>query len=239
MINKKDKMKKTIGIIGGMGPLATSDLFKKIIDITDADKDQDYPRVLIDNNINIPDRTMAILHGGESPVPEMVRSATILSEMGADVLIIPCNTAHYFYNIIADSVNIPVLNMIKETAAEALAKGCKKAGLLATDGTIQTGIYSNVFESSGIEMIVPEGDRQEAVMDIIYNGVKAGKKEYDVTDYKNTIQDLFDRGAETVILGCTELPLAMDLYNVKAASIDPTMALAKAAVRFSGYNVKS
>ena len=129
--------------------------------------------------------------------------------------------------------------MIKETAAEALAKGCKKAGLLATDGTIHTGIYSNVFKSSGIEMIVPEGDRQAAVMDIIYKGVKAGKKEYDVTDYNNTIQDLFDRGAETVILGCTELPLAMNLYNVKASSIDPTMALAKAAVRFSRYNVKN
>lgn len=126
MVNKKDKNKKTIGILGGMGPLATSDLFKKIIDVTDVDKDQDYPRVLIDNNTNIPDRTMAILHGGESPVPEMVRSTTVLSEMGADVLIIPCNTAHYFYNVIADSVTIPVLNMIKETAAEALAKGCKK-----------------------------------------------------------------------------------------------------------------
>ena len=151
-------------------------MLAKIIDVTDADKDQDYPRVLIDNNTNIPDRTMAILHGGESPVPEMVRSATVLSEMGADVLIIPCNTAHYFYNVIADSVTIPVLNMIKETAAEALAKGCKKAGLLATDGTIHTGIYSNVFKSSGIEMIVPEGDRQAAVMDIIYKGVKAGKK---------------------------------------------------------------
>ena len=88
-------MSRNIGIIGGMGPLATCDLMEKIIDYTDAASDQEHIHVLVDSNTNIPDRTEAILHGGENPVPEMVKSAWKLESMGADILIMPCNTAHY------------------------------------------------------------------------------------------------------------------------------------------------
>ena len=126
-------MKKTIGIVGGMGPLATSDLFRKIVEITDAASDQEHVRVCIDNNTEIPDRTAAILKGGEDPVPEMVKSAVRLQGMGADVLIMPCNTAHYFYDRLTPFVDTPFLNMIEETAKEIKRRGIKKAGLLATD----------------------------------------------------------------------------------------------------------
>ena len=222
--------KKTIGIIGGMGPLATADLFKKIVVNTKASIDQDHIRVLIDNNTNIPDRTAYILQKNTNPVPQLVKSAVTLWVMGAEILVMPCNTAHYFYSQVQSAVDIPVLNMIEITCNALLKKGVKKAGLLATEGTIKSKIYQNVFENSGIELLKPNKKEQADVMDVIYNGVKAGNKDYDVTNMKKVIDKLLDRGAETLILGCTELPVAMELYNLRYPSCDPTLELARGAI---------
>ena len=109
-------MKKTIGIIGGMGPLATADLFTKIINLTKASKDSDHIHILIDNNPKIPDRTSAILYGTESPLPYLIESANRLVSAGADFLIIPCITSHGFYDELSDNVSIPILNIAEETA---------------------------------------------------------------------------------------------------------------------------
>lgn len=229
--------KKVIGIIGGMGPLATADLFKKIVLNTKAEKDQEHIRVLVDNNTNIPDRTKAILHGGEDPVPELTKSAKALRKMGADLLIMPCNTAHYFHGKVQESVDIPVLNMIEITCNALKEAGIKKAGLLATDGTIQSGIYQSVFDASGIELVKPGTDGQKAVMDMIYSGVKASKWNYDTAEAKKEMEKLFDMGAEVLILGCTELPLAKEMYNLEYPSVDPTLELAKEAIRMAGGTV--
>ena len=115
--------KKVIGILGGMGPLATADLFQKITLHTAASCDQDHPRVCIDSNTNISDRTAALLHGGADPVPEMVKSAQRLESIGADLLIMPCNTAHNFYDAVASSVSIPVLHMIAITRDALKSRG--------------------------------------------------------------------------------------------------------------------
>ena len=169
--------KKVIGIIGGMGPLATADLFQKIILHTAAGCDQEHLRVCIDSNTNIPDRTAALLRGGADPVPEMVKSARRLESIGADVLIMPCNTAHNYYHSIEGAVSVPVLHMIALTRDALRARGVKCAGLLATDGTVQTGIYQRTFAQSGITLLTPDADGQSAVMDVIYNGVKASEME--------------------------------------------------------------
>ena len=177
--------KKVIGILGGMGPLATADLFQKITLHTAASCDQDHPRVCIDSNTNISDRTAALLHGGADPVPEMVKSAQRLESIGADLLIMPCNTAHNFYDAVASSVSIPVLHMIAITRDALKSRGVKCAGLLATDGTVQTGIYQRTFEGSGVELLTPDNtEDQSAVMDIIYNGVKAGDLTHDATAFR-------------------------------------------------------
>lgn len=231
-------MKKTIGIIGGMGPLATSDLFRKIVEVTDAKSDQEHVRVCIDNNTEIPDRTAAILSGGRDPVPEMAKSAVRLEGMGADVLIMPCNTAHYFYDRITPFVDTPFLNMIEETAKEARRKGIKRAGLLATDGTCRSGVYKTVFDAMGIGMCMPSPNRQKAVMDVIYKGVKAGNLSIDLTGFYEAIEELFADGVQTLVLGCTELPVAFELFRVNRPNIDPTLVLAKAAVRFVGAGVR-
>ncbi len=226
--------KKVIGIIGGMGPLATADLFRKIVLNTKAEKDQDHIRVVIDNNTNIPDRTAAILHGGKDPVPELTKSAKALSDMGADLLIMPCNTAHYFHGKVQEAVEIPVLHMIEITCNALKKQGVKKAGLLATDGTIQSGIYQKIFDNSGIELVKPDEKGQKAVMDMIYSGVKASKWNFDTTDVRKAMESLVENGAEVLILGCTELPLAKEMYNLDYPSVDPTLELAKEAIKRAG-----
>lgn len=226
--------KKSIGIIGGMGPLATADLFQKIILHTRAACDQDHLRVYIDSNTNIPDRTAALLRGGADPTPELVSSARSLERQGADVLIIPCNTAHNFYDAVQSAVSVPVLHMIRLTAQALVERGVKTAGLLATDGTVQTGIYQRTFAGTGVELLVPEGEEQRAVMDMIYQGVKAGRRDYDASAARRTMEALTDRGAQTLILGCTELPLAAELYGLDFPVTDPTLELALGAIRFAG-----
>ncbi len=227
-------MKKTIGIIGGMGPLATADLFQKIILHTQASCDQDHLRVLIDSNTNIPDRTEALLHGGADPAPELVSSAQGLERQGAEILIMPCNTAHNFYDAVQKAVSVPVLHMIRLTAQTLVERGIKTAGLLATDGTIQTGIYQRTFLGTGVKLLTPEEENQRAIMGMIYQGVKAGRRDYDVSAARRAMESLMKQGAETLILGCTELPLAVGLYGLEFPVTDPTLELALGAIRAAG-----
>lgn len=231
-------MKKTIGILGGMGPMATADLFKKIVDYTAAAKDGEHIHVCIDSNTDIPDRTEAILHRGKDPVPEMVGSAVRLECMGADFLLIPCNTAHYFYDKISAMVHIPVLNMIEETAKEVKRQNIDCVGLLATDGTIETGVYDRVLESYGIRVLHPSIPAQKNVMDLIYKGVKAGNKNIDLSGFYGTMDELMQNGAQTLILGCTELPIAFDMYQIKRKNIDPTSVLARSAIIYANGTLR-
>ena len=225
-------MKKIIGIIGGMGPMATADLFKKIIDNTPAEKDQDHIRVLIDSNTDIPDRTAALLSGGASPIPALTDSVRRLVTAGADCLIMPCNTAHGFYDAVQAAAGaVPVLHMIRLTGEELKRSGITKVGLLATSGTVKTGIYAKNL--AGIEILVPNATEQEAVMELIYGAVKAGLKTYDASRVQAAADRLLAEGAQVIILGCTELPLAKELYGLDFPSVDPTLCLAQGAVRFA------
>ncbi|MHC1720734.1 MAG: aspartate/glutamate racemase family protein [Clostridiaceae bacterium] len=232
-------MSGIIGIIGGMGPLATKDLLEKIILNTEAASDQEHIQVFIDNNTKIPDRTKAILHNGEDPLPEMLKSGKRLELLGADVAIMPCNTAHYFYNELSAKLKIPMINMLDVTARRAQELGYRKVGILATDGTILSGVYKKAMGRWGIEIVTPDADGQKAVMDIIYSGVKAGKMDIDTTPFLAVISELEANGAEALILGCTELPLAFEIYHIdKTKAIDPTLELAKAAILYVGGIVK-
>lgn len=232
-------VKKTIGIIGGMGPLATVDLFNKIIRLTDADRDQDFPRVLVDCNTDIPDRTAAILSGGEDPVPQLARSARALETGGADFLIMPCNTAHWFYDALCRETSLPVLHMPRLTAEEMVRDGIGTVGLLATDGTIKTGIYETLFNDRGIKVVKPDADGQRHVMSAIYDGVKAGDMDaIDIPALRGMLDSMADQGVERFVLGCTELPIVFSECGLSYPSADPTLILAAASVSFAGYPVK-
>ena len=224
---------KIIGILGGMGPEATIDLFYKIIKFTPAEKDQDHLRIIIDNNPKIPDRTAAILGKGKDPLPVLQETARNLEKAGADFIIIPCNTAHYFLSLIQESVKIPILNMIEETAKETLKRipQIQKVGLLASIGTYKTEIYHQQFKKFNIEVISPEEKDKEEVMKAIY-AVKAGNLSEGIK--KNILkiaQKLVDKGAEAIIAGCTEIPLILKEGDVSVPIIDPTQILAKIAVQ--------
>ena len=232
-------MKKIIGIIGGMGPLATADLFEKIIRATDAARDQDFPHVIVDCNTDIPDRTAAILSGGEDPVPQLVRSARALEAAGADVLVMPCNTAHWFYDDLCLQIRLPVLHMLRLTADRLERESVRAVGLLATDGTIRTGIYEELLTGRGIRVIKPDATGQRRVMSAIYDGVKAGNlAAIDVPALRRTLDAMTAQGAERFVLGCTELPIVFTRCDLPYPVADPTQILAEAAVSFAGYPVK-
>ncbi len=224
---------KIIGILGGMGPEATVDLFYKIIKFTPAEKDQEHLRIIIDNNPKIPDRTAAILGKGEDPLPALQETAQNLEKAGADFIVIPCNTAHYFLSSIQESVNIPVLNMIEETAKETKKRipQIKKVGLLASIGVYKSEIYHQHFKKFNIEVISPEEKDKEEIMKVIYT-IKAGDLSKRVK--KNILkitQKLIDKGAEAIIAGCTEIPLILKEGDVSVPLIDPTQILARIAVQ--------
>lgn len=233
-------MKKSIGILGGMGPLATADLFRKIVTMTKADRDNDHIRIYIDDNSAIPDRTAAILTGGTDPVAEMSDSLEKLVSCGADCIVMPCNTAHYFLPRLQAKTQVPFLSML-----EATAKACgvqfpgKTAGILATKGTLATGLYEKALEKEGVPFLVPDAEEQDALMRVIYDGVKAdAHPETYRKDMETVMERLSARGADFFILGCTELPLAFQLLELNNPAVDPTTELAKTAIRFCGYEVK-
>ncbi len=227
-------MKKTIGIIGGMGPAATCDLMEKIIALTDASRDQEHIHQIADVNTAIPDRTAAILHGGADPLPEMVKSAKRLEAAGAEILLLPCNTAHYFYDGLASQVTVPLLHMPEETARVLAGRGVRTAGILATDGTVQSGVYGKALARYGIRAAYPSPAMQEQVMRLIYDGVKSRSVPLRDVPVGDILADLRDKGAEVFVLACTELPIAFAELGVRDGCLDPTRVLALAAVRAAG-----
>ena len=229
--------KKVVGIIGGMGPGATALLFQKLIDYTDATVDSEHIHIIIDNNTSIPDRTTAILAGDETPAKYICESGKHLEQCGADLLIIPCNTSHYFYDVIQREMNIPVINMIRETAKVCVEKGYSKVGILATTGTCKTHTYDRELQKLGIESIYPDDEGQKKVMEIIYNQVKAGKR-IDASIIDQTLKKMTIKGAQAFILGCTELPFAIKNGDFGYHFLDSLEILAKKTVELAGYQLR-
>lgn len=230
---------KTIGIIGGMGPLATVKLFEKIVLNTSASSDQDHPPILIDNNTRIPDRNKFVLGTGKDPRPELIKSAKRLEEMGADFLIMPCNNAHCFYEDIVKEINIPLLSMI-EVAVEKIKTEYKneKVGILGTDGTIMGKVYQRVLERENIDYLVPSIEGQREVMKLIYN-IKMGIYENDLEDLYREFINMQNNGVQVFIIGCTELSVAVDMYEFKEKIeyVDALDLLAKKAIVEAGANL--
>jgi len=220
---------KVIGILGGMGPGATLELLRRILDKTSASTDQDHLRIIIDNNPNIPDRTAALLHGGEDPIPLLLSTAANLENAGADFIIMPCNTAHHYIDRIAVGVNIPLLNMIELTVT-SIREPC--VGILATDGTLASRLYHKTCSKKGIMLLCPDGSDQKGTMEVIYL-VKG--RQIDLKNAKTRVIEvakrLIDRGAEAIILGCTEISLVLSQGDVDVPIYDALEILAEEAIK--------
>jgi aspartate racemase len=223
---------RIIGILGGMGPEATADLYMEMIRLTPAEIDQDHLPVLIYSNPKVPDRTRAILAGGEDPLPTMLESAKVLEKGGAGIIAIPCNAAHYFLARLQEQLTIPVLNMLEETLLTFKAERSqgKRVGLLATTGTVESGMYRNVFAREGVDVLVPE-DGDQARVHAGIQTVKAGIHDQETRGMFHSIgASLVREGAQAVILGCTEIPLSFEPREVDFLVLNPTRILAQAAV---------
>ncbi len=225
---------KTIGIIGGMGPLATIDLYKKIVDNTKAEKDQDHIHVIIDSYPQIEDRTAYILHGGKNPAEKLIESARRLEKAGADALIMPCNTAHYFADIIENKVDIPLISIIKSTVNAIKEKypNVKNIGLIATEGTIKSEVYHKELKANGYNMVEVSEDTENNIMDSIYKGVKAGKTEEYVDIFQKCVDEIVNNGAELLIAGCTEIPILIPYIKTNVKVVDATEELALAVIKY-------
>ncbi|MBO3443305.1 amino acid racemase [Clostridium sp. CCUG 7971] len=201
------KTNKTVGVMGGLGPMATVYFYDMVVRLTDASYDQDHIDMVITNRATTPDRTDFIIgKSDKSPANILIEDAKKLEAFGCSFLVITCNTAHYFYNEISSSVSIPTLNIIEETVKYAHEKGYKKLGILATTGNIQTKLYQNMCEKYSIDYLVLDDNRQQYIMDIIYKDIKSGKPA-NMGKFNLVVDYLKENNCDGAILGCTELSI--------------------------------
>ena len=228
MKDKKSDDPRLLGILGGMGPAATIDFMEKLLKVTKAEKDQDQIPAVVYNNTVIPDRNEAYLRGGISPVDELVKSAKVLEKSGCDIIAIPCNTAHIWYDQIAENVDIEVLNA-PLIATEQLSE-LHSAGIICTTPVKLSDLYSDALSRKGIDLLYP--DDQQKVMEAIYK-VKSG----DITEAENLfieqVNILKEKGSEVIIAGCSEVPVALKNSSAMEYIVDPMESLAtECVVRF-------
>ena len=236
-----ENKEKILGVLGGIGPLATVYFMELLVRLTEADCDQGHISCIVFNHASIPDRTGYILDSTKpNPLPVMAEDARRLERFGADLIVIPCNTAHYFYDQIQNSVSVPILNIIEEAVKYAAenVKGIKKIGVLATKGTITVGTYQRACEKYGLEYAAPSLWDEQSLMNIIYNQVKAGKK-IDYDEFMRIVNNMLGDGCDAVILGCTELSVIhSDLALSRPDVIDSMEVLARASILQCGKEVK-
>ncbi len=231
----KESNHPVLGILGGLGPMATVYFYEMITAHTKAACDQDHIDIVINSRATTPDRTSFILgKSTDNPLEIMVADSKRLKEYGVTLLAIPCNTAHYFYDMLTDAIDIPFLNIMEETAKYLKECGVKKAGVLATQGTIDTKTYNRYLEEFGIECLVPSADEQALITEIIYGDIKLGKRA-DMDKFEKVSASLFDRGAQRIILGCTELSLIKKTEGLDSGKyVDSLEVLAKCAIEACG-----
>lgn len=225
---------KLLGVLGGLGPMATVYFYELLTALTDAKSDQEHIDMVISSRATTPDRTAFIL--GESdtnPIDAMIEDSKKLVAFGAELIAIPCNTAHYFYDQLAAAVDVPILNIVEESVAHLKHEGVKRFGLLATDGTVRSGTYQKYCEAHDIICVTPGPEYQKLVTEIIYGQIKQGKRA-DMTMFRKVEQHMRELGCERLILGCTELSLIKRDEGLDGYYTDSLECLALATIRACG-----
>ena len=221
---------KTVGIIGGMGPEATVELMRRVIELTPANDDSDHIRMLVDNNPKVPSRMKALIDGtGKSPAPVLIAMAQGLEKSGADFLVMPCNTAHHYYTEIAQSVSIPFINMLELTVKKVSHNflTLEKISLLATSPVHDLKLYENFFAKIGIQVIYPIASDQENLMLIIKSVKNKSLDEKDIMSFKGIVKSM---NADHLLIACTELSLLSKMIGSKIEVIDALDLLAQEVV---------
>lgn len=223
-------MRRTAGVLGGMGPDTTVDFMAKVIAATPATKDQDHAHLLVDQNPGLPNRQEALLGSGEDPGPAMAAMARGLERAGADFLVMPCNTAHAFAPVIREAVSIPLLSIVDVTVDACRDQDA--VGVMATAGCIRAGLYQDALTAAGIAPILPDDAAIEEITRLAF-AIKLGDRGQEVTVGMKALADaLVAQGAETLVAACTEIPLVLtqDLLGVRLVSSTDVLACATAAI---------
>jgi len=236
--SKKAGDEMCLGILGGLGPMASAYFLELIVSMTDAKRDQDHPEIILINAPSVPDRTAFIMgKSSENPVFSMIQMGNQLKSMGASIIATPCITAHYFHRELQDGIGLPVIHAIRCCTDLLQQNGIKKVGLMATDGTVHSGIFQGQLKDTGIELILPSTAGQKTVMSIIYDCIKAGTAP-DIRLFKAVHRYLRLAGAEVTLLGCTELSLLKKDHNLGDGILDAMEVLARECVRSCGKSIK-
>lgn len=220
------------GVIGGMGPLATVEFYRRIVATSSAMCDQEHVPLLIWGDPRIPDRSDAITRGGADPTPAIRAAAQTLVDAGADLLVVACNTAHTFLESALDGLGVPLLSLVDETVRVVLGRGLVDVGtvILGTDGTIASHVYQDAFAEAGITAIVPSPQAQARVMQAI-RAVKASDLDAATELLSPVVAVLRSEGAGALLAACTELPLVLGTVNQGLPVLDPMTLVAEALVR--------
>lgn len=230
---------QVLGVIGGLGPLATTHFMELVIRMTDAEVDQQNLDMIVYNFPSIPDRTGYILGRNlKNPIHGLLSVGRELFRQGVSYIAIPCMTAHFFYEDLQSSIPTPIIHGIKETVNHLKDHGITAAGIMATDGTISSGLFAKELKAAGIKPINPSEQRQRDVMHLIYNDIKAGK-EPEMERFHAVEEELREKGAQAIILGCTELSLIKRDYALNHGFIDSMEVLAQQAVLHCGKPLKA
>lgn len=237
-------MTQTIGILGGMGPEATSYFFQLIIRNTLAEKDQEHIPVLIYSNPLIPPRTDAIQKIAPDPVPFLLQGIRTLIRAGADFFVMPCITAHYFLPDVLKEVDFPVVNLLDESAKWAgdMLPGLKKAGLISSMGTLKTGLFQKAFSRFDFNILEMDDNEQSVIREAVFGkkGIKAGFITEGLREKIITVAlNLIRNGAEAIITGCTEIPLVLKQQDIPVPLIEPMEIGARVCIKKAGFKVKN
>lgn len=229
-----------LGIIGGMGPDATVLLYDRIIKKTKADCDQEHIDFIILNHSSIPDRTSAILKGGEEKVIDAIASdLSMLEKCGVSYAAIPCNTSHCFLEKLSEKTDIHIINMISETVEFISSKNLRKPGIMCTVGTLKAGLYKKECEKRGITLTEPDEETENIIMDIIYNQIKKGEKG-NINDFNKVTEWFKNKGCDCILIACTELSCIMANYNIKDSFYaDALDVLADKSIILSGGEIRN
>jgi aspartate racemase len=221
-----------VGILGGMGPMATVEAFRRITVATPAEKDQDHLHVIVDSDASIPNRTDAVIAGGPSPLPALRASANRLVRAGAGLICMPCNTAHVFFEPLQRAVPVPIVHMIEETAAVVARAGYRRLGLLATSGTVASGVYQEVFLRHGLQVVGPSVASQDCVSEGI-DRIKGGRLSDGLEALLPVATEFGRRGIRTLIVGCTEISLVVPQLSAVGAVVDALEIMAERTVDYA------
>ncbi len=223
-----------VGVLGGMGPLATIDFLRKMVEATPAATDQEHIPTVVSSIPQVPDRTEAFRGAGASPLAAMIASGRRLADAGAGLVVMPCNTAHLWFDELQRELGLPMLHLVDAAIEDAAATttGAPRVGLLATDATLASGLYMN-RRASPVHWLLPTASEMlELVMPGI-SFVKGGELQRARELLHAAAQRLHQRGAHALVLGCTEIPLVLDAGNSPLPVIDATASLARRAVAWS------